>query len=281
MIEAEKRARDLSRMEHEIAVAREIQAGFLPRELPQTPGYSIAARFQPAREVAGDFYDAFPMSNGRRLGLVIADVCDKGVGAALFMALCRSLLRAFAQQHHAMGWMDRLGSGEGRRGSLPSAGSTALSGAIESTNRYMAENHGLSGMFASVFFGVLDPSTGVLQYINAGHNPPLILGGGTVRERLGRTGPVVGIFAEAKYGVGSVRLDPGDLLYLYTDGVTEAKDADGEFFGDARLAEALGEAMACASDALDMVEARLGRFVGEAAAHDDVTMLALQRAPSS
>lgn len=261
-------------------VARSIQEGFLPRQLPKVAGYSLAARFRPAREVAGDFYDAFTMTHGRRLGVVIADVCDKGVGAALFMALSRSLLRAFAQQHHAMGWMER-GSATGfRRGQTPSAGSTALTSAVELTNRYMAENHGESGMFASVFFGVLDPSTGGLAYINAGHNPPYILSEGTVRERLNRTGPVVGIFDGAKYEVGHATIEPGEALFLYTDGIPEAKNAAGEFFEDHRLLACLDAPWLSASDVVDAVDAALGEFVGDTPPHDDVTMLALVREPN-
>src|SRR5512139_3144966 len=91
--------------DHEMEIARRIQASFLPEELPQFQGWEIAARFQPARQVAGDFYDAFPLIQNRRLALVIGDVCDKGVGAALFMALFRTLIRAFAQQHYALRWM--------------------------------------------------------------------------------------------------------------------------------------------------------------------------------
>ncbi|MBZ0212266.1 MAG: PP2C family protein-serine/threonine phosphatase [Nitrospirae bacterium] len=267
---------ELARLEREMDVARRIQHSFLPKGLPQPDGWQIAADFIPAREVAGDFYDAFPMANGRRIGLIVADVCDKGVGAALFMALMRSMLRAFAQQHHAMGWMGGQGLAPAR-GGAPSAGSTALLSAIELTNRYIAENHGESGMFASVFFGVLDPGTGALNYINAGHNPPYIFSGGTVREQLGRTGPVVGLFAGAKYEVAQAKVEPGELLFLFTDGVPEARNEAKEFFEESRLIGTLDASFAAASDAVAKVRAELGAFVGDAPPHDDVTMMAVLR----
>ena len=158
-----------NRLESELEIARRIQTSFLPAEIPQLPGWEIAARFQPAREVAGDFYDLFPLVQNRRLGLVIGDVCDKGVGAALFMALFRTLIRAFAQQHYTLRWMDALGEDSPvRRTStgrpvLPSTGTSALKNAIELTNNYIANTHSSAHMFATVFVGVLDPSSGLLQ----------------------------------------------------------------------------------------------------------------------
>ena len=145
----------LKGLERELEIGREIQMGFLPEELPQADGWEIAAYLKAAREVAGDFYDAFMLPDGT-IGLVVADVCDKGVGAALFMTLFRSLIRAAATTD---------GFGE-------SAGSTAevrLQHTIELTNNYIAETHGSTGMFATVFFGILDPRSGLLTYINGGH----------------------------------------------------------------------------------------------------------------
>src|SRR5262249_55326903 len=167
------------------------QLSFLPKELPQQAGWELTGRFRPARQVAGDWYDAFNLEHVRRLGLVIADVCDKGVGPAMLMALMRSLIRAFAQQPSALRSLDGLdpallppAAGPARRRAGPTAGSTALKSAVEQTNNYIARSHGDTGMFATLFFGVLDPATGLLQYINGGHEPPMIIGRDGIKARL-------------------------------------------------------------------------------------------------
>src|SRR5512140_786044 len=132
--------------ERDMHIARGIQASFLPEELPQPEGWEIAVYFSPAREVAGDFYDAFPLVQNRRIGVVIADVCDKGVGAALYMALFRTLIRAFAQHHHALTWTTALAFDEDQPKHealrhAPSVGVTALQDAVEMTNNYIATTH--------------------------------------------------------------------------------------------------------------------------------------------
>jgi sigma-B regulation protein RsbU (phosphoserine phosphatase) len=225
---------ELLKYERELQIGRQIQADFLPGTLPETPGWEIAARFQPAREVAGDFYDAFTLTQNRRVGLVVADVCDKGVGSALFMALFRSLIRAFAQQRHTMSWTDLLeddtsaqssSDARSQRQAMTLIGANALKNAVEMTNRYMTENHRKSRLYATLFFGVLDPGSGMLIYINGGHNPPVLVNGSQVKEQLEPTGPVVGIFPNAEFGIQQVKLEPGDVLFCYTDGVPDAKDA--------------------------------------------------------
>src|SRR6185295_3398345 len=155
-----KRLRDKERLyakslERELEIGREIQRSFLPEELPRAEGWEIAARFRPARQVAGDFYDAFALPSSGRIGLVVADVCDKGVGAALFMALFRSLVRATAT---GMAWEADAAAG--------------LLRVVRLTNDYIARTHGRSNMFATLFFGVLDPATGDLAYVNGGHEAP-------------------------------------------------------------------------------------------------------------
>jgi sigma-B regulation protein RsbU (phosphoserine phosphatase) len=193
--------------EHEMEIARQIQASFLPEELPQVPGWEMAARFQPARHVSGDFYDAFPLVQNRRLGLVIGDVCDKGVGAALFMALFRTLIRAFAQQHYALRWMGSLteeGPGQpldSGRPVLPSIGTSALKNAVELTNDYIARTHGSTSMFATLFFGVLDPASGSLLFVNGGHEFPLLVNSTGVKERLATTGPALGLFEGVHFDI--------------------------------------------------------------------------------
>ena len=232
----------LVKLEHDMQVARRIQAGFLPDQLPKPEGWEIAARFQPAREVAGDFYDAFMMSQDRRVGFVMADVVDKGVPAALFMALVRSLTRAFAQQNYSLSWADVLddnlpkrrgGTGQRR---LPSTGSISLYNAVLLTNNYILENHLKDNMFATLFFGMLDPSNGHVTYINAGHNPPFIMdASGTITAALNPSGPAVGMFPGVEFNIEYAQLNPGDTLFAYTDGVTEARNPAGDFVTEERL----------------------------------------------
>lgn len=275
------------KLEHDIEVAREIQESFLPKQLPELDGWELAAYFCPAREVAGDFYDAFMMGGGRRLGLVIADVCDKGVPAALFMALTRSLVRAFAQQHHSVsvlgslaGASEALGVGKERlqqRRMGISAGLGGLAASMAMTNDYLIENHGDTSMFCTLFFAVLDPTSGTLAYINGGHNPPLIVGPERVKERLTRTGPAIGIQPNAKFDMGTAQLDPGDALFLYTDGVTEARNASGDFFEEDGLVACLTSGSSTARDLVTRVSDAVITFRGDADQSDDVTLLAISR----
>jgi phosphoserine phosphatase RsbU/P len=279
---------ELQKIEHDLQVARTIQAGFLPTELPQPDGWEIAARFEPAREVAGDFYDAFTLSQNRRLGLVIADVVDKGVPAALFMALVRSLTRAFAQQNYSMSWAGLLegdappsgGVRSKRAGrSIPSTGTIALKNAVQLTNNYITNTHGSMNMFATMFFGMLDPANGQLAYINAGHNPPFLLGpDGAVKAALKGTGPAVGMFPDVDFRIEFAQLDPGDTLYTYTDGVTEARNVSKGFYTEKRLCAVLGHPIESAAGLLDRVQDSLREFMTGAAQFDDITMMAVRYA---
>ncbi len=273
---------DQLRVERDLQIARDIQRGFLPSSLPDLPGWQIAARFIPAYEVAGDFYDMFYLTNKIRIGFVVADVCDKGIGAALFMGLARSLLRAFAQQNYTVNWAGVFGGetpgGLGRRAARPAVGVNALKNAVTLTNNYIATNHGESNMFATLFFGILDPETGAVNYVNAGHNPPLIVN--TRREikaHLPRTGVAVGMFPDLEFGVEQTQLEPGDTLLAFTDGVTEAKNANGELFSDERLEALLAGAPPAAEGLLDHIERAIKDHVGSAPQSDDITMLALRR----
>ena len=258
-----KRLRDQERlfakaMERELEIGRQIQAGFLPASLPRAEGWEIAARFTPARQCAGDFYDAFALAGGA-LGLVVADVCDKGVGAALFMALFRSLLRATATQ---------FGAGVSRQ--------EVLRRTVRATNDYIALTHGSASMFATVFFGLLDPESGSLLYVNAGHESPFVVGGGVVRARLAPTGPALGMLAELEFSAREETIAKGELLLAFTDGVTEAKGPGG-FFGEDRLLALLAEPHASAESLLADLDARLETHVGGAERSDDVTVLAVLR----
>ncbi|UQX00236.1 PP2C family protein-serine/threonine phosphatase [Streptomyces sp. RerS4] len=273
--EADARA-ELTAYEKELEIGREIQAGFLPESLPVPAGWEIDVRFRPARQVAGDFYDVFELSRGRRLAVVVADVCDKGVGAALFMALIRSLLRHTAENSGLQHLMASARAGAGRR--TPVVGATPLLNAVTATNGYLTRNHLRQGYFATLFFGVLDPLTGSLVYINGGHNPPLLLSGDGARPRpLDVTGPAVGVLPDCVYTLGYAQVNPGDTLFVFTDGVPEARCPDGDFLGDERMLELLGGPPASGRDLVDRMDRAVREHTGIAEQHDDVTMLALHR----
>ncbi len=282
--QAKERLRE--KIQHDVEIAREIQLGFLPRELPQPAGWEIAAYFHPAREVAGDFYDAFTMSQGRRVGFVIADVCDKGVGAALFMALIRSLTRAFAQQTYSVNLMDGL-SGEGpafggRRRGAPQIGTTSLLNAVVLTNSYITTNHLDLNYFATLFFGMVDPATGALSYINGGHCPPIILGrDGRIKNTLKATGMPVGMMPDSNYEIGQASLEPGDIFFGYTDGVTDARDPWGRMFSDRQLMRLVHEPAPTAAALLKRFEMALHAHIATADQYDDITMIAVRRIPPS
>ena len=263
---AKKRLHDAEQMhakslERELEIGREIQLGFLPDTLPSPAGWELCAHFRPARQVAGDFYDAFPLDDGR-VALVLADVCGKGVGAALFMALFRSLLRALAGSE------------------FPAAATTGdgLCATVQGTNDYIARTHGRANMFATAFVAVLDPASGALEYVNAGHEPPVVLGAtGALRARLAPTGPALGLMPELEFGVGSEPLASGETLFAFTDGVTDARDPRDEAFGEERLMALLQTEGMPAAALLERVDAALSDYMASAAQFDDVAMLATRR----
>jgi sigma-B regulation protein RsbU (phosphoserine phosphatase) len=250
-------------LERELEIGREIQRGFLPAEIPAPDGWELRAHFRPARQVAGDFYDAFPLPGGR-IAIVLADVCGKGVGAALFMALFRSLFRALAEPQFATA-------------PTPSDG---LRSTVQGTNDYIARTHGSANMFATVFFAVLDPATGVVEYVNAGHELPAVLGAdGAVRARLAPTGPAVGLMADLPFGVARECIGRGEMLVAYTDGVIDARNPAEESYGEERLMALLASAGSTAQGLIEHVDAALGSFIADAAQFDDVAMLAARRIP--
>ncbi|MFD4138612.1 MULTISPECIES: PP2C family protein-serine/threonine phosphatase [unclassified Streptomyces] len=276
---------ELLSYERELKIGREIQEGFLPEGLPTLDGWDLDVRFSPARNVAGDFYDVFEMVNRRRLALVVADVCDKGVGAALFMALIRSLLRHTAEHSGLQSLMTNHqtvpGESGGRPGQshvIPVVGATPLMNAVVGTNGYLTRNHSGQGYFATMFFSVLDPATGNLVYINGGHNPPLLVPReGGEPTPLEPTGPAVGVIPDCAFSLGHARVRPGDTLFVYTDGVPEARNPQGEFFGDERVLELLREPAPSGRALLERVESALREHSGSAEQHDDITMMAVHR----
>ncbi len=263
-----KRLRDreqarAKRMQKELEVGARIQRDFLPESLPTVPGYQFAARFEPAREVGGDFYDAFRLPDGA-VALVLGDVCDKGVGAALFMALFRSLIRAVSASQIGSHTVEMLES--------------RVLHAVTVTNDYIANTHGRANMFATLFVGALDPATGTIAYVNGGHEPPRVVRAhGTVRTMLPPTGPAVGMLPEIPFTAGTIVLEPGETLLVLTDGITESRAPNGALFGD-DATDALLTLPANSADAL------LDRVLGAVHAHaagepaaDDVTLLAVRR----
>lgn len=256
----------LNRLEEEMAVARRIQQSFLPRTLPAPPGWQIAAYSRGAQAVGGDFYDCIQLADGR-LGLVVADACGKGVTAALFVALTRSLLRAASQAP----WIFQ--------GRTELDAESVLTGALWLVNDYICREHADSNMFITLFYAVLDPATGAIAYVNAGHNPPLLVSAGaaSIVETDAGTLPV-GIMPAQTYEVARATLSPGERLVAFSDGITEAMDGAGELYGDERLHAAIGAGAALGSaPLLEAIIAEVDGFAAGAPQADDITLLVLTR----
>jgi phosphoserine phosphatase RsbU/P len=272
---------DMLKYERDVQIGQQIQFSFLPETLPQLPGWEIAAHFEPAHEIAGDFYDSFSLPN-HQLSLIMGDVCDRGITAAIFMALFRSLLRAFSQQTFLAGWPNHEGN-PSKAGSIPEQQSTlplsrlALKNAVESTNNYIRNNHDTANMFATIFFGILDPISGHLIYINAGHEPPLIFNQGEVKASLKPTGLAVGMIPDVDYAIQQAQLAPGDTLLIFTDGVIDAKNPAGRPFGKEGLLELMDKPDQSAAALLSRIEKSLRTHIAEADQVDDITMLAVRR----
>ena len=269
---------DLESLRREMEVARNIQRDFLPESLPVALGVQLEAALHPARVVSGDFYDAFMLEPSGTIVLVVGDVCDKGVGAALFMALFRSLIRASA---------DPVGGGAiqmigGRRTlvrqSLESATPADLLTRVAGfTNDYIARLHGRTNMFATAFLAALTPMTGQFDYVNAGHEPAIVVGpdGGT--RELRPTGPALGLLPDQKFDAGNGTLEVGDCLFAFTDGLVEARSPAGEAFGAERLRSALRAHNTAPAELVRGVLEALQAFTEGAEPHDDVTLLAATR----
>ncbi|MDQ3678548.1 MAG: SpoIIE family protein phosphatase [Actinomycetota bacterium] len=248
--EQEAEAVTRQRFEQELEVARLIQQNFLPKELPDLPGWQIAAYYRPAREVGGDFYDVIPLPDGR-VGFVVGDVTDKGVPAALVMSATRSVLRASAQRLIEPGIV------------------------LERVNEHLCPDMP-EKMFVTCLYGVLDPASGHLRFANAGHDLPYVKTAGGVVELRARGMPL-GLMPGMFYEEKETTLDPGDSVLLHSDGVVEAHDPQRDMFGFPRLKETVGDAPG-GQELIDRVLSDLGAFTGPAAEQeDDITMVTLQR----
>lgn len=263
-----KRLRDLEKLhlkslERELEIGHQIQSGFMPAHLPQVGGWDIQAYFQPAREVAGDFYDVFSLSE-QRLGFFLGDVTDKGVGSALFMALYRSLLRAYFAENYPA------------ENGLGTDSAQLLVRVVSRTNCYVCQMH-KQALFATLFIGVLELQSGRLHYINAGHNPPQLVRRSGERADLLASGPFVGMLEDAKYATQEIELGLGDMLFIYSDGVEDTVNAAGEFYGRERLLEVLKVPANSAAEQVERLASNLANFMGAAKPFDDVTALAIMR----
>jgi serine phosphatase RsbU (regulator of sigma subunit) len=243
----------------ELAQAGRIQEGFLPVDLPHLPGWQIAASLKPARQTSGDFYDFIPLADGT-IGILVADVADKGMGAALIMALSSALLRTFAVAHR----------GE------PQA-------VFHAANQRMLRDS-QTGVFVTMFYAILDPLRGALRYCNAGHVPPVLLrhGAGLPVQLLTHTGVPLGVLPEVSWEQSLIQMQPGDVLLLYTDGLTEAQSPSGEYFGDSLLEQSLRRHAADngpqrAWQVLNGLLKDLEAFLGKAPSADDVALLVVVR----
>ncbi|UCG06362.1 MAG: SpoIIE family protein phosphatase [Desulfobacterales bacterium] len=265
-------------LDAEMEKGRKIQMDFLPHKIPYLPGWEIAYYFHPARQVSGDFYDAFILPDGL-LGMVIADVCDKGVGSALFMALFRSLIRVFSGQISLRG-VSFSAIDEKKRETHDDESSIALQ-AVALTNEYIAEEHGQEGMFVTLFFGVLNPKTGNMAYVNAGHEPIHIIGPSGEKETLTTTGPVIGMMPNANYNVKKIMINPGDTLIGYTDGVTEAHSPENKLFTKERFLSIIKQPAPSAFDLIERIKTELFHHINQAPQFDDITMLAIHREPDN
>jgi sigma-B regulation protein RsbU (phosphoserine phosphatase) len=207
----------------------------------------------PARDIGGDFYDYY-LIDDRRLAVTVADVSGKGIPAALFMAVSRTVLRSVA------------GHGD-------------MASAIGDANALLAARNDAC-MFVTMFHGVLDLPTGILRWCNAGHDPPYLLRAGGEQERLHATGIPLGIDPAVSHRIGETVLMPGDGLFLYSDGITEAFNPQGEAYGGARLERVLDRARGrSAAETIADILADTARFAGDAEQADDITCLALHYRP--
>lgn len=250
--------REMERKNTELAIAAEIQQSFLPDTIAQIEGYEIAAVSVMAKEVGGDFFDVIPLEvvplGKGKLGIMIADVSGKGIPAALFMALSRIVVRVNATWY----------------GKRPSA-------AIRDANTIIA-NDSKSGMFVTLFYGYLDSATRTLTYVNAGHNPPIhYRASDGMLTDLTATGIVMGALADAAYSQESVQMLTGDVLILYTDGITEAENADLEMFGIERLEKIiLASSRLPAKELIQEIFNATRSFTGDHPQSDDITLMVIR-----
>ncbi len=265
----------------ELEIAREIQQSFLPSTFPRVPGAELAALMRPAYEVGGDFYDVIPLTLGR-VGLLVGDISGKGIPAALYMALARTLLRSHSLDTRARYLSDALESASVRQ--LMRSGSLGALAALDSvpqTNDYLVAHHSQLSFFLTLFYGVYEPTSHLLSYVNAGHNPPLVYNTLSGEQAwLKPSDMVVGLMPGRPFTAQERRLSEGDVLVIYSDGITEAFDPSHQLFGQERLVEAIHSPnLASAGQFLQAIEAAVTAFAASAPQSDDITLLVLYYPP--
>ncbi|WP_029008034.1 SpoIIE family protein phosphatase [Azospirillum halopraeferens] len=245
--EALEDKRRLISLQQELEIARTMQLSILPQSFPEMAELELAARMVPAKEVGGDFYDVFPVGE-RKLGIAVADVSGKGIPAAFFMLITRTMLRAIAVDGHG-----------------PAETLTRLNNLLSAENEQM--------MFVTTLYGEIDLDTGVFTYCNAGHNPPYRVDpAGTVRALEKTPGLALAVMGDMDFGQKSLTLTPGEVVLLYTDGVSEAFDPHGAMFGDERVVSTLAAApIETARTGLDRIMDAVAGFSAEAPQSDDIT----------
>ena len=243
------------KMADELALAGRIQQSFLPHKLPTIPGWELATRLESAEETSGDFYDVHVLPNGM-IRILIGDVVDKGVGAALIMAMSATLLRTYSSEY-------------------PSRPQQVFKIVNQ---RILEDTH--SSQFITVFYGVLDPRTGRLDYCNAGHNPPYIAHSrhGKDPRALIRTGMPLGVSSGETWGQECVMLEADDVMILYTDGITEATNGAGAYFGEERLLQVIQDQAAGSAEHISAtLMQEVKDFVSEEAQSDDIGLIVLKQ----
>jgi phosphoserine phosphatase RsbU/P len=260
-------------LEHELDLAREVQESLFPADIPALPGIRVAALNQPARIVSGDLYDIIAIDD-HRMVVVCADVSGKGFPAALLAAQVQSYFRSMVQAvavirsalESASVSVDVLGS----LGSLPQH-------VVSQLNATACRREGLLGRYATLFFAEIDARDGTVRYVNAGHNPPLLLARGSVVELLSAGGPPVGLFPQATYEAGTATVPAGGTLLIYTDGVIEARDRGDEEFGLPRLIDLCTADRSEVAQLLPRILEAVETWRDGLESGDDITLVAVGR----
>ncbi|WP_292367673.1 PP2C family protein-serine/threonine phosphatase [Methanoregula sp. UBA64] len=250
--------KDVAKKNTELAIAAEIQQSFLPKNIPKVEGFDVAGKSVMAKEVGGDFFDVIPFEvvhlGNKRMGILIADVSGKGVPAALFMALSRIIVRVNATWHR-----------------------DEPAQAIYDANNLIAAD-ATAGMFVTLFYGILDHEKKIISYVNAGHNPPMVYHAAdrTISE-LEATGLAMGAIENTPYQAIACPLSKDDVIVLYTDGITEANNEQGEMYGEERLTGLIRSSAGLPATAiLDAILADVNRFCGSAPQYDDITLMVIR-----
>jgi sigma-B regulation protein RsbU (phosphoserine phosphatase) len=240
-------------LQHELDMAHKVQVSMLPEKMPKIPGYSLAALWKPAYEISGDYYNIFNLPGGC-WGFIVADVCDKGAPAALYMALAHGLIRERVEKE------------------------TSPAALLTHVNKELCEQK-IKTNFITSFYAILDPDKSIIKYAIAGHPPPLLRKDSGQVESLPGKGIALGILQDAKYKDMEVSLAPGESLVAFTDGLTDANNQLSEFFHIEQLKKAVGSAPAAATALVNHLERTINGWVKETPKFDDMTLLVIARKP--